>query len=59
MAQVWAEMFPSMSDSEHLAARSGEVLHSRADISRAREKLGCRVGVNFADGLRLLASAHH
>lgn len=57
VAQALAEIFPTMPDPEHLPARSGEVPHSRADISRAREKLGFRVGVDFADGLRSLTSS--
>jgi UDP-glucose 4-epimerase len=56
VAQALAEIFPSTPDPEHLPARSGEVPHSRADISRASEKFGFRVGVDFADGLRSLAS---
>jgi nucleoside-diphosphate-sugar epimerase len=58
VAQALAEIFPAMPNPEHLPARSGEVPHSRADISRAREKLGFRVEVDFADGLRSLAAAH-
>jgi UDP-N-acetylglucosamine 4-epimerase len=56
VAQKLAESFPAMPNPEHLPARSGEVPHSRADISRAHEKLDFRVGVDFADGLRSLAS---
>jgi UDP-glucose 4-epimerase len=36
---------------QHLDARPGDVRHSHADISAAREKLGYRPQVSFADGL--------
>ncbi|MGH8824598.1 MAG: NAD-dependent epimerase/dehydratase family protein [Jiangellaceae bacterium] len=36
---------------QHLDARPGDVRHSHADISAAREKLGYRPRVSFADGL--------
>jgi nucleoside-diphosphate-sugar epimerase len=34
------------------APRPGDVKHSMADISRARDELGYRVGVSFEEGLR-------
>ena len=34
------------------ASRPGDVKHSMADISRARDELGYRVGVSFEEGLR-------
>ncbi len=36
---------------QHLDTRPGDVRHSHADISAAREKLGYRPRVSFADGL--------
>jgi UDP-glucose 4-epimerase len=51
-----AEIFPAMPNPEYLPARSGEVPHSCADITRAREQLGYRPNVDFADGLRSLAT---
>lgn len=55
VAHALAEIFPAMPNPEHLPARSGEVPHSCADISRGREKLGYRPNVDFVDGLRSLA----
>jgi UDP-glucose 4-epimerase len=37
---------------EHLAPRAGDIRDSHADISMARERLGYRPVVGFADGLR-------
>jgi nucleoside-diphosphate-sugar epimerase len=37
---------------EHLPARPGDVRHSLADISKAREALGYRPNVDFREGLR-------
>jgi UDP-glucose 4-epimerase len=36
---------------EHVDARAGDVRHSLADISRARDVLGYEPGVSFEDGL--------
>jgi UDP-glucose 4-epimerase len=41
----------------HAAPRSGDVRHSQADISRAREDLGYDPAVSFAEGLRLTLEA--
>ncbi len=38
-------------EARHEAPRPGDVLHSMADTSRAREELGFRVLVDFKDGL--------
>jgi UDP-glucose 4-epimerase len=43
---------------EHLPARTGEVRHSQADISRATERLGYRVEVSFQEGLGLTVDWH-
>ncbi len=39
-------------EASHLEPRPGEVRHSLADISRARERLGYRPEVAFSEGLR-------
>jgi nucleoside-diphosphate-sugar epimerase len=49
------EIFPGMPKPEHGPARAGEVPHSRADISRAREKLGYTPSKTFKEALRELA----
>jgi UDP-glucose 4-epimerase len=41
----------------HAAARSGDVRHSQADITRARLELGYDPRVTFAEGLRLTLNA--
>ncbi len=38
--------------------RAGDVRHSQADITRARQDLGYEPTVSFADGLRLTLEAH-
>jgi len=48
-------LFPDMPKPLFLPARSGEVPHSRADISLAREKLGYRPDHDFQGSLRELA----
>ena len=42
----------------YAAARPGDVRHSQADISLARQDLGYEPWVPFADGLRLTVEAH-
>jgi nucleoside-diphosphate-sugar epimerase len=49
------EIFPEMPEPQHGPARAGEVPHSRADISRAREKLGYEPSKTFKEALRELA----
>jgi UDP-glucose 4-epimerase len=49
------EIFPEMPPPQHGPARAGEVPHSRADISRAREKLGYQPSTTFKEALRDLA----
>ena len=39
-------------EAEHRPARTGDVRHSRADISRARNDLGYEPAVPFEEGLR-------
>jgi nucleoside-diphosphate-sugar epimerase len=39
-------------DPDYQPGRPGKVRHSQADIRRARETFGYRVGVQFAEGLR-------
>ena len=51
------EIFPRTPEYHFLPARSGEVPHSRADISLAREKLGYRPSVDFNFASRELAEA--
>lgn len=50
------EIFPRTPESHFLPARSGEVPHSRADVSLAREKLGYRPLAGFNDAVRSLAT---
>jgi UDP-glucose 4-epimerase len=49
------EIFPDMPAPQHGPARAGEVPHSRADITKAREKLGYRPRKTFKEALRELA----
>jgi UDP-N-acetylglucosamine 4-epimerase len=49
------EIFPEMPEPQYGPARVGEVPHSRADIARAREKLGYEPSVSFKEALRELA----
>ena len=42
----------------HGPARTGDVRHSQADITRARRDLGYEPTVSFAEGLRLTLEAH-
>jgi len=49
------EIFPEMPEPQHGPARAGEVPHSRADISRARAKLGYTPSKTFKEALRELA----
>ena len=48
------EIFPQTPEPQFLPARSGEVPHSRADISLAREKLGYRPPADFISALKEL-----
>jgi nucleoside-diphosphate-sugar epimerase len=43
---------------QHLGPRSGDVLHSRADLGRARELLGYRTTVDLEEGLRRTLEWH-
>jgi nucleoside-diphosphate-sugar epimerase len=49
------EIFPDMPEPKNVPARVGEVQHSRADISRAREKLSYEPSKGFKETLRELA----
>jgi UDP-glucose 4-epimerase len=49
------EIFPDMPEPQHGPARAGEVPHSRADITKAREKLGYQPRKAFKEALRELA----
>lgn len=51
------EIFPDMPEPQHGLARAGEVPHSRADISRAREQLGYQPSMTFKEALRELAQS--
>lgn len=42
----------------HGESRAGDVRHSRADLTRAREELGYRPSVGLADGLETLVDEH-
>jgi nucleoside-diphosphate-sugar epimerase len=49
------EMFPEMPAPQHGPIRVGEVQHSRADITKASEKLGYQPSKTFKEALRELA----
>jgi nucleoside-diphosphate-sugar epimerase len=49
------EIFPDMPEPQHGPARAGEVPHSRADISKARQKLGYEPSRSFKQALHELA----
>lgn len=57
VVDVIREIFPRTPEPQFLPVRSGEVPHSRADISLAREKLGYEPSVDFSSALRELAGA--
>jgi len=53
--QLWQALAGEAGSSlppEHGPARAGDVRHSVADISRAREELGFEPGISLAEGLR-------
>ena len=50
------EILPGTPEPQFLPARSGEVPHSRADVTMAREKLGYQSLTGFNDALRTLAT---
>lgn len=54
IVDVIRKMFPRTPEPQFLPARSGEVPHSRADISLAREKLGYRPPADFISALKEL-----
>jgi len=45
-------------EAEYLAARPGDVKHSRADVRRAERDLGFAASVSFAEGLRRTVDAY-
>ncbi len=49
-------IFPAMPATRNAPAREGEIAHSRADISHARQILDYRPSVSFTEALRKLAS---
>lgn len=55
VVEVIRRIFPRTPEPQFLPARSGEVPHSRADVSLARETLGYQPLAGFNDGLRTLA----
>lgn len=55
VVDVIRKIFPKTPEPQFLAARSGEVPHSRADVSLARERLGYQPSVNFDSALKELA----
>jgi nucleoside-diphosphate-sugar epimerase len=56
VVEALAGVFPVMPNPEHLPARSGEIPHSCADITRARAKLGYQPLAAFQAALRGLAA---
>lgn len=53
MCHLLAELLQKDIEPKFGPERSGEIKHSSADISRAREMLGYEPGYSFADGIRL------
>jgi len=53
MCHLLAEMLGKGIEPEFGPERTGEIKHSNADISRAREMLGYEPSYSFADGIRL------
>jgi UDP-glucose 4-epimerase len=58
LVQCLNELLGSRLEPIHEAARSGDVRHSQADISRARQDLGYNPKVSFAEGLGRTLEAH-
>jgi nucleoside-diphosphate-sugar epimerase len=56
VVEALSGIFPATPNPEHLPARSGEIPHSCADITRAREKLGYQPLAAFHASLRILAA---
>ncbi|MBN1460644.1 MAG: SDR family oxidoreductase [Armatimonadetes bacterium] len=52
LAKVLADLTGARSSITHESERPGDIRHSRADITRAKEILGYRVSVPVLDGLR-------
>jgi UDP-glucose 4-epimerase len=57
VVEVIREIFPRGSKPQFLPSRVGEVPHSRADISLARERLGYEPSLDFKSTLKELAGA--
>jgi nucleoside-diphosphate-sugar epimerase len=58
IVDVVRKIFPRTPEPQFLPARSGEVPHSRADISLALEKLGYQPFGDFKESLKALAESH-
>jgi UDP-glucose 4-epimerase len=50
--RILAEQIGVSATAQYLAPRTGDILHSLADISRAQKALGYEVTVPFEEGLR-------
>jgi nucleoside-diphosphate-sugar epimerase len=57
LCAVLSEVYGRPVERRHAPARPGDVLHSRASIDRARERLGWKPQVPLFEGLELTASA--
>ncbi|WP_134672102.1 NAD-dependent epimerase/dehydratase family protein [Halorussus marinus] len=57
LAETVIEVTGSDADIEHVDPRPGDIRHSEADVSAAREALGYEPTVSLEDGLRELAEA--
>lgn len=57
LADMVRELFPSMPPHVHRPAQSGEIMHSRSDVSLAARNLGYRPRQDFAEALAELAEA--
>ena len=51
LADVIIEISGKELDSEHVESRKGDILHSQADISKAKKVLGYEPSIELKDGL--------
>ncbi|WP_128475876.1 NAD-dependent epimerase/dehydratase family protein [Halorussus pelagicus] len=56
LAETVVEVTNSEAEITHVETRPGDIRHSEADISTAREELGYEPTISLADGLRTLAA---
>lgn len=56
LAELVVEVTGSESEIEHTAGRAGDIDRSRADVTKARDRLGYRPSVDLDEGLRRLVA---